>query len=51
MRLTIGRKLGVVNGLMVIMLLVAGAVGFWGVKSLSEKLEFVSGPAWDAATV
>ncbi|MDH5300859.1 MAG: methyl-accepting chemotaxis protein [Gammaproteobacteria bacterium] len=49
MRMTVGRKLSLVNALMFAVLLLAGISGIWGIKNLSENLAFISGPAWDAA--
>ena len=49
MRLTIARKLGLVNGAMLFMLLLAGGAGLWGMNALIDRLNYISGNAWDAA--
>lgn len=49
MKLNISKKIAIGFALMTLLLLVSGFVGFNGVRQVSNSLQFVTGPAWDAA--
>lgn len=47
--LTIGQKLTLSFLTLVILILVTGSAGYYGITQLNERLAYVTGPAWDTA--
>ena len=47
--LTIGQKLTLSFLTLVILILVTGSAGYYGIAPLNERLAYVTGPAWDMA--
>ena len=47
--LTIGQKLTLSFLTLVILILVIGSAGYYGIAPLNERLAYVTGPAWDIA--
>ena len=45
--LTIGQKLTLSFLTLVILILVTGSVGYYGITQLNERLAYVTGPAWN----
>ena len=47
--LTIGQKLTLSFLTLVVLILVIGSAGYYGITPLNERLAYVTGPAWDMA--
>ena len=45
--LTIGQKLTLSFPTLVILILVTGSAGYYGITQLNERLAYVTGPAWN----
>ena len=45
----IGRQIGLLIGLLLFLLVIAGGAGFYGTHILSSTLAYLAGPAWDTA--
>lgn len=49
MRLTVSLKIGIAVSALTLFLIICASAGLYGAKTLSNALDFISGPAWNAA--